>query len=156
MDFGTPPGNASYGMDFSYDGVLWKADWDWHYQFSGGMGAIVLPDSDVPHTLPETVRNAGCDEIRETADVSGDSRGVVHGRVVAGRHGRDGALGSSAARASIAGMDEDVHAEAQELRAEIQQLRDEVRAAREDHLERIEALEREVLPGTPGDEVGLP
>jgi L-lactate utilization protein LutB len=43
--------------------------------------------------------------------------------------------------------------EMRELRSEIQQLRDEVRAAREDHLERIEALEREVLPG---DEVGLP
>jgi outer membrane murein-binding lipoprotein Lpp len=56
----------------------------------------------------------------------------------------------------MSGMDEDVHAEAQELRSEIQQLRDEVRAAREDHLERIEALEREVLPGAPGDEVGLP
>jgi hypothetical protein len=56
----------------------------------------------------------------------------------------------------MGGMDEDVHAEAMELRAEIQQLRDEVRAAREDHLERIEALEREVLPGGPGDEVGLP
>jgi hypothetical protein len=56
----------------------------------------------------------------------------------------------------MGGMDEDVHAEAQELRAEIQQLRDELRAAREDHLERIEALEREVLPGTPGDGVGLP
>jgi hypothetical protein len=56
----------------------------------------------------------------------------------------------------MVGMDEDVHAEAMELRSEIQQLRDEVRAAREDHLERIEALEREVLPGRPGDEVGLP
>jgi archaellum component FlaC len=70
----------------------------------------------------------------------------------------------------MSGMDEDVHAEAQELRSEIQQLRDEVRdlrsalhevgrearSAREDHLERIEALEREVLPGQPGDEVGLP
>jgi hypothetical protein len=53
-------------------------------------------------------------------------------------------------------MDEDVHAEAMELRSEIQQLRDEVRAAREDHLERIEALEREVLPGTPEDGAGLP
>jgi hypothetical protein len=51
------------------------------------------------------------------------------------------------------GMEPRPHARA---RAEIQQLRDEVRAAREDHLERIEALEREVLPGTPGDEVGLP
>jgi hypothetical protein len=53
-------------------------------------------------------------------------------------------------------MDEDTHAEAMELRSEIQQLRDEVRAVREGHLERIEALEREVLPGRPGDEVGLP
>jgi hypothetical protein len=58
MDFGTPPGNASYGIDFSYDGVLWRNDWDWHYQFSGGVGAIVLLDSD-PHTLPETTRSAG-------------------------------------------------------------------------------------------------
>jgi uncharacterized coiled-coil DUF342 family protein len=56
----------------------------------------------------------------------------------------------------MGGMDEDVHAEAMELRAEIQQLRDEVRAAREDHLERIEALEREISPDPSGDEAGLP
>lgn len=56
----------------------------------------------------------------------------------------------------MGGMDEDVHAEARELRAEIQQLRDELRSAREDHLERIEALERQVLPGEPDNEVGLP
>jgi hypothetical protein len=53
-------------------------------------------------------------------------------------------------------MDEDTHAEAMELRSEIQQLREEVRAVRADHLERIEALEREVLPWKPEDGVWLP
>jgi hypothetical protein len=42
-----------------------------------------------------------------------------------------------------------------ELRSEIQQIRDEVRSAREDHLERIEALEREVLPANPDDDTGI-
>jgi uncharacterized protein YlxW (UPF0749 family) len=45
--------------------------------------------------------------------------------------------------------------EMRELRSEIQQLRDEVRSAREDHLERIEALEREVLPAKPDDDFGI-
>jgi hypothetical protein len=60
MDFGTPPAWVSYGLDMSYDGVLWKADWDWRSQIQGVMGNVGVPDGGTfTHTLPETVRNGG-------------------------------------------------------------------------------------------------
>lgn len=58
MDFGASPAHASYGLDTSYDDVLWTGDWDWRYQLAGGMSDITLFDSDT-HTLPETTRLAG-------------------------------------------------------------------------------------------------
>jgi hypothetical protein len=87
MDFGTPPGNASYGLDTSYDGVLWKFDWDWRYELAGGTSDVSLAYSD-SHTLPETVRIAGVVtryvRLRMGLDTTGASFTVESSLVVTG------------------------------------------------------------------------